>query len=57
VEKVLAPHNARPKAVPLIKRVKECDFLKYLFFPRKQNKMQTITNKDIYFFRKGPTRI
>jgi len=26
VGKVLAPHNARPRSVPLIKRVKECDF-------------------------------
>jgi len=27
-----------PYAVPLIKWVKECDFLKYLFFPRKEIK-------------------
>jgi len=35
VGKVLAPHNARLRAVTLIKGVKECDFLKYLFFQKK----------------------
>jgi len=38
VGKVLAPHDVRLRAVPLIKRVKKCDFSKYLFFPKNEIK-------------------
>ena len=36
--KVLAPHNARPKTVPLIKCAKVLWFSKYLIFPKISNK-------------------
>jgi len=36
VGKVLAPYNARPKAVPLIKFAKETCLFKYLFFPKEK---------------------
>jgi len=45
VGKVLAPHNARPTAVPLIKQVKECNFFLNLHFSQKD-----VQNKQKFFF-------
>ena len=38
VRKVLAPHNARPKTVPLIKCAKVMWFFKIFIFPKNNNK-------------------
>jgi len=37
VGKVLAPHNARPKTVPLIKWIKISVVLKIIIFPNNNN--------------------
>jgi len=57
VGKVLAPHNARPKTVPLIKCAKKFwFFLQYLIFPKNINKR--MYKKQNYFFDfLDPTRI
>jgi len=38
VGKVLAPHNARPKTIPLIKCVKVMWFFQIFIFPNNNNK-------------------
>ena len=55
--KVLAPHNARPKTIPLINVQKLCGFSKYLIFPKISNKRMYKKNLKYFFEFLGPTRI
>jgi len=46
--KVLAPHNVRPKMVPLIKYTKRYDFFKIFIFPKNNIKWCT-KEKNVFF--------
>jgi len=56
VGKVLAPYNARPKMIPLIKRAKRMWFSKYLIFPKSNNKRMYKINKNNFFGFFGPDK-